>query len=157
MVPLEAGKNQSVRMHLAEGLQWKVLGSPPPPVSSPESLGQPANLTFESSAKSSCCSSVSQSRSDPFLPRTQVPPPPGSGNVPEITLHLPHKGVGVGVQLGIRYPWTPFSRGGGAAADPNPGLPATSQRVVPSSLTAVPAHRPGEASLWSPSPGWLGT
>lgn len=78
------------------GCDGRSQSGPRPLASSPESLGQPAGLTLESSAKSSCCSSVSLSHSDPFLPPTQVPPPPGSGNVPEITLHLPYKEVGVG-------------------------------------------------------------
>ena len=41
----------------------------------------------------------------------------------------------------------------GAAADPNPGLPAVSQSVGPSPLTAVPAHSPGEASSGGPLSG----
>lgn len=84
-------------------------------------MGQPAGLTLESSAKSSCCSSVSQSHSDPFLPPTQVPPPPGSGNVPEITLHLPYKGVGVGGSAWCPGPLTPSSMGGGSCR-PQPRL-----------------------------------
>lgn len=112
LVPLEDGRRQSACM-LGSGDVMEGPRPPPPPASSPESLGQPAGLTLEPSAKSSCCSSVSQSCSDPFLPPTQVPPPPGGGGVPEITLHLPYKRVGVGASAWRPGPLPPSSMGGG--------------------------------------------
>lgn len=114
MGPLEVGRNPSTCVCLGRGCDGRSQGSPPPPASSSESLGQPAGLILESSAKSSCCSSVSQSRSDPFLPPTQVPPPPGSGNVPEITLHLPCKGTVVGASVWHPGLLTLSSMGGGS-------------------------------------------
>jgi hypothetical protein len=62
------------------------------------------SFTLESSAKSSCCTSASQSHSDPILLPTQVPPPPPrSRNVFQITLQtFPTRRVGWGLSLAFR-------------------------------------------------------
>lgn len=83
-----------------------VPGQPPPPAVPLGNLGQPVSLTLESSAKSSCCTSVSQSHSDPILLPLRFP-------------HLQEVGMclrshykpslqwgwgGVGAQFGIQDP-----------------------------------------------------
>lgn len=141
MVPLEAGRNWSACM-LGSGAVTEGPRRPPPPASSPENLGQPAGLTLEPSAKSSCCSSVSQSRSDPFLPPTQVPPPPGGGGVPEITLHLPYKGARVGASAWHPGPLTPSSMGGGSCR-PQPRLACHKPKCCPQ-----PPHSCSSSQSW---------
>lgn len=62
--------------------------------------------------------------------------------MPKITLHLLYKGVGVGVQLGIRDPLTPFSMGGGSCR-PQPRLARYKPKCCPQ-----PPHSCSSSQTW---------
>lgn len=103
LIPLGVGGSRSKYVHDLGAWPKRSQGSHLPQLLPLGNLGQPVSLTLESSAKSSCCSSVFWSHSDPVLPPTQVPPHPRTGNVFEITLQtFPQWGWGRGLSLASR-------------------------------------------------------
>lgn len=119
LIPLGVDGSRSKYVHDLGAWPKRSQGSHLPQLLPLGNLGQPVSLTLESSAKSSCCSSVFWSHSDPVLP-----PPLRSPHIQGLGMCLrshykpSHNGGGVGGSVWHPGPLTPSSMGG-AAADPN--------------------------------------